>query len=137
MEETLGKLKRTHDSCSGAVNRLRTALHSTEERLQSHTKDANYLAQVAAKSLPKGLHCLPLRLTNEYYSTNSNNKDFPNMDKLEDPNLHHYAVFSDNVLAAAVVVNSTLVHAKVYHLASDILPVGLLINHCESAFVLL
>uniref|UniRef100_A0ACD5XTA1 Uncharacterized protein n=1 Tax=Avena sativa TaxID=4498 RepID=A0ACD5XTA1_AVESA len=124
MEQTLAKLKRTHDGCSGAVSRLRTAIHSTEERLQSHKKDANYLAQIAAKSLPKGLHCLPLRLTNEYYSTDSNNKDFPNMEKLEDPKLHHYAIFSDNVLAAAVVVNSTLVHAKkpanhVFHIVTD------------------
>uniref|UniRef100_A0ACD5YEK2 Uncharacterized protein n=1 Tax=Avena sativa TaxID=4498 RepID=A0ACD5YEK2_AVESA len=124
MEQTLAKLKRTHDGCSGAVSRLRTAIHSTEERLQSHKKDANYLAQIAAKSLPKGLHCLPLRLTNEYYSTDSKNKDFPNMEKLEDPKLHHYAIFSDNVLAAAVVVNSTLVHAKkpadhVFHIVTD------------------
>ncbi|VAI33522.1 hypothetical protein VPH35_090745 [Triticum aestivum] len=124
MEQTLGRIKRMHDGCSGAVNRLRTSLHSTEERLQSHRKDANYLAQLAAKSLPKGLHCLPLRLTNEYYSSNSNNKDFPNTEKLEDPELHHYAVFSDNVLAAAVVVNSTLVHAKkpanhVFHIVTD------------------
>uniref|UniRef100_A0ACD5Y426 Uncharacterized protein n=1 Tax=Avena sativa TaxID=4498 RepID=A0ACD5Y426_AVESA len=124
MEQTLTKLKETHDSCSGAVSRLRTAIHSTEERLQSHKKDANYLAQIAAKSLPKGLHCLPLRLTNEYYSTDSNNKDFPDMEKLEDPKLHHYAIFSDNVLAAAVVVNSTLVHAKrpanhVFHIVTD------------------
>jgi len=124
MEQTLTKLKETHDSCSGAVSRLRTAIHSTEERLQSHKKDANYLAQIAAKSLPKGLHCLPLRLTNEYYSTDSKNKDFPNMEKLEDPKLHHYAIFSDNVLAAAVVVNSTLVNAKkpanhVFHIVTD------------------
>ena len=34
------------------------------------------------------------------------------MEKLENPELHHYAVFSDNVLAAAVVLNSTLIHAK-------------------------
>jgi hypothetical protein len=103
MDQTLEKLKRTHDSCSGAVSRLRTAIHSTEERLQSHKKDANYLAQIAAKSLPKGLHCLPLRLTNEYYSTNSDTKNFPNMEKLEDPRLHHYAIFSDNVLATGVL----------------------------------
>uniref|UniRef100_A0A0D9XEW9 Hexosyltransferase n=1 Tax=Leersia perrieri TaxID=77586 RepID=A0A0D9XEW9_9ORYZ len=124
MEQTLGKVKRIHDSCAGAVNRLRAALHSTEERLQSHKKEANYLAQVAAKSLPKGLHCLPLRLTNEYYSTNSINKNFPHIEKLEDPKLYHYALFSDNVLAAAVVVNSTIVHAKkpvdhVFHIVTD------------------
>uniref|UniRef100_J3MYI7 Hexosyltransferase n=1 Tax=Oryza brachyantha TaxID=4533 RepID=J3MYI7_ORYBR len=124
MEQTLGKVKRIHDSCSGAVNRLHAALHSTEEQLQSHKKEANYLAQVAAKSLPKGLHCLPLRLTNEYYSTNTNNKKFPHIEKLEDPKLYHYALFSDNVLAAAVAVNSTIVHAKkpadhVFHIVTD------------------
>ncbi|XP_062194721.1 probable galacturonosyltransferase 4 [Phragmites australis] len=124
MEQTLVKVRKIHDSCSGAVNRFRTALHSTEQQLQSHKRQTNYLAQIAAKSLPKGLHCLTLRLTNEYYSTNSKNKNFPYMDKLEDPKLYHYALFSDNVLAAAVVVNSTLVHAKkpenhIFHIVTD------------------
>jgi alpha-1,4-galacturonosyltransferase len=120
MEQTLVKVRKIHDGCSSAVNRLHTVLHSTEQQLESNKRQANYLAQVAAKSLPKGLHCLTLRLTNEYYFTNSKNKDFPYVEKLEDPKLYHYALFSDNVLAAAVVVNSTLVHAKVYHLASEI-----------------
>ncbi|OEL37366.1 putative galacturonosyltransferase 4 [Dichanthelium oligosanthes] len=124
MEQTLEKVRKIHDSCSGAVNRLRTVLHSTEQQLESNKRQANYLAQVAAKSLPKGLHCLTLRLTNEYYFTNSKNMDFPFVEKLEDPKLYHYALFSDNVLAAAVVVNSTLVHAKkpenhVFHIVTD------------------
>ncbi|CAN6204803.1 unnamed protein product [Urochloa humidicola] len=124
MEQTLVKVRKIHDSCSGAVNRLRTVLHSTEQQLESNKRQANYLAQVAAKALPKGLHCLTLRLTNEYYLTNSKDKEFPYAEKLEDPKLYHYALFSDNVLAAAVVVNSTLVHAKkpenhVFHIVTD------------------
>ncbi|XP_066394519.1 probable galacturonosyltransferase 4 [Miscanthus floridulus] len=124
MEQTLVKVRKNHDSCSSAVNRIKTVLHSTEQQLESNKRQANYLAQVAAKSLPKGLHCLTLRLTNEYYFTNSKNKDFPYGEKLEDPKLYHYALFSDNVLAAAVVVNSTLVHAKkpenhVFHIVTD------------------
>ena len=58
-------------------------------------------------------YCLPLCLTTEYYTLNSSQHDFPNQEKLEDPQLYHYALFSDNVLAAAVVVNSTITHAKV------------------------
>ena len=46
------KVKKIHDSCSGAVNRLHTVLHSTEQQLESNKRQANYLAQVAAaKSL--------------------------------------------------------------------------------------
>ncbi|WVZ65340.1 hypothetical protein U9M48_014720 [Paspalum notatum var. saurae] len=124
MEQTLVKVGKIHDNCSGAVNRLRAVLHTTEQQLESNKRQANYLAQVAAKSLPKGLHCLTLRLTNEYYFTNSKSKDFPYAEKLEDPKLYHYALFSDNVLATAVVVNSTLVHAKkpenhVFHIVTD------------------
>ncbi|CAL5343177.1 unnamed protein product [Camellia sinensis] len=40
-------------------------------------------------------------------------RNFPNQEKLEDPRLYHYALFTDNILAAAVVVNSTISHAKV------------------------
>ncbi|KAL6844704.1 hypothetical protein ACP4OV_025363 [Aristida adscensionis] len=124
MEQTLVKFRKIHDNCSSAVNRIRTSLHSREQQLQAQKRQANYLAQVAAKSLPKGLHCLMLRLTIEYYDTYSKNKDFPYVEKLENPKLYHYALFSDNVLAAAVVVNSTIIHAKkpadhVFHIVTD------------------
>lgn len=118
MEQTLIKVRKIHDSCFSGVNRLKTVLHSTEHQLESNKRQANYLAQVAAKSVPKGLHSLTLRLTNEYYFTNSKSKDFPYVENPEDHKLYHYALFSDNVLATAVV-NSTLVYAKVYHLASE------------------
>ncbi|MBA0819785.1 hypothetical protein Gohar_027923, partial [Gossypium harknessii] len=77
-----------------------------------------------AKTLPKGLHCLPLRLTTEYYTLNSSQQNFLDEDKLEDPRLYHYALFSDNILAAAVVVNSTISHVKhpskhVFHIVTD------------------
>ncbi|KAI3963007.1 hypothetical protein MKW92_011237 [Papaver armeniacum] len=59
-----------------------------------------------------------------YYSLNSDQRKFPNQEKLEDPSLFHYALFSDNILAAAVVVNSTVSHAKdpakhVFHIVTD------------------
>lgn len=124
MEQTLAKGKQIQDDCTAVVKKLRAILHSTEEQLRVHKKQTMFLTQLAAKTLPKGLHCLPLRLSTEYYSLNSSQQQFPNQFKLEDPNLYHYALFSDNILAAAAVVNSTVSNAKVeenhvFHIVTD------------------
>ncbi|GLT47266.1 hypothetical protein SLA2020_209740 [Shorea laevis] len=124
MEQSLAKGKQIQDDCAAVVKKLRAMLHSTEEQLRVHKKQTLFLTQLTAKTLPKGLHCLPLRLTTEYYALNSSQRHFPNQEKLEDPRLFHYALFSDNVLAAAVVVNSTVAHAKhpsnhVFHIVTD------------------
>lgn len=113
MEQTLAKGRQIQDDCAVAVKKLRAMLHSAEEQLEMHRKQTMFLTQLTAKTVPKGLHCLPLRLTTEYYYLNSSQRKFPNQDKLEDSKLYHYALFSDNVLAAAVVVNSTVSNAKV------------------------
>ncbi|KAF2312675.1 hypothetical protein GH714_039525 [Hevea brasiliensis] len=124
MEISLAKGKQMQDDCATAVKKLRAMLHSAEEQLRVHKKQTMFLTQLTAKTLPKGLHCLPLRLTTEYYSLNSFEQQFPNQENLEDSRLYHYALFSDNVLAAAVVVNSTVTHAKdpskhVFHIVTD------------------
>uniref|UniRef100_A0A803NYI8 Hexosyltransferase n=1 Tax=Cannabis sativa TaxID=3483 RepID=A0A803NYI8_CANSA len=124
MEQTLTKGRQIQDDCASAVKKLRAMLHSTEEQLRVHKKQTLFLTQLTAKTLPKGLHCLPLRLTTEYYTLNTSEQNFPNQEKLEDPQLYHYALFSDNVLAAAVVVNSTITRAKdpakhVFHIVTD------------------
>uniref|UniRef100_A0A0E0AX31 Hexosyltransferase n=1 Tax=Oryza glumipatula TaxID=40148 RepID=A0A0E0AX31_9ORYZ len=124
MELTLTKVKQVHENCAAIISKLQATLHSTEEQMQAHKQEANYATQIAAKALPKRLNCLAMRLTNEYYSSSSSNKHFPYEEKLEDPKLQHYALFSDNVLGAAVVVNSTIIHAKtpenhVFHIVTD------------------
>lgn len=113
MEQTLARGQQIQDNCSAVVKKLRAILHSTEEQLRVNKKQTLFLTQLAAKTLPKGLHCLPLRLSNEYYALSQSQQQFPHQDKLEDPKLYHYALFSDNILAAAVVVNSTMTHAQV------------------------
>jgi alpha-1,4-galacturonosyltransferase len=49
--------------------------------------------------------------------------------ELEDPRLYHYAIFSDNVLAASVVVNSAVKNSKdpsrhVFHVVTDRMNLG-------------
>lgn len=113
LEQTLVKGEQTQDDCSVVVKKLRAMLHSAEEQLYAQKKQAVFLTQLAAKTLPKGLHCLPLRLANEYFSLDPSQQQFPNQEKLDDPKLYHYALFSDNILATSVVVNSTVLNAKV------------------------
>ncbi|CAH8388142.1 unnamed protein product [Eruca vesicaria subsp. sativa] len=124
IEQTLAKGKEIQDDCSTVVKKLRAMLHSAEEQLRVHKKQAMFLTQLTAKTIPKGLHCLPLRLTTDYYALNSSEQQFPNQEKLEDNQLYHYALFSDNVLATSVVVNSTITNAKhpskhVFHIVTD------------------
>ncbi|XP_047310365.1 probable galacturonosyltransferase 4 [Impatiens glandulifera] len=124
MEQTLEKGKQIQDDCTSAVKKLRAMLQSTEEQVRVHKKQALFLTHLTAKTMPKGLHCLPLRLTSEYFTLDSSKRNFANQENLEDPSLFHYALFTDNVLAAAVVVNSTISHAKdptkhVFHIVTD------------------
>ncbi|XP_073001909.1 probable galacturonosyltransferase 4 [Typha latifolia] len=124
MEQTLAKGKQIQDDCAGVIKKLRAMLHSAEDQLRIHKKQTLFLTQLAAKTLPKGLHCLPLRLSTEYFALNPGQQQFPNQGKIEDPNLYHYALFSDNILATAVVVNSTVLNAKnpsnhVFHIVTD------------------
>ncbi|TYI23750.1 hypothetical protein ES332_A06G186500v1 [Gossypium tomentosum] len=97
MDQSLEKGKQIQDDCAAVVKKLRAMLHSSEEQLRVHKKQTMFLTQLTAKRFPR---------------------------KLEDPRLYHYALFSDNILAAAVVVNSTISHAKhpsdhVFHIVTD------------------
>ncbi|KAL2483896.1 putative galacturonosyltransferase 4 [Forsythia ovata] len=124
MEQTLAKGKQIQDDCAAVVKKLRAMLHSTEEQLRAHKKQTLFLTHLTAKTLPKGLHCLPLRLSTDYFMLNSSQRHLPNEEKFVDSKPYHYALFSDNMLAAAVVVNSTITHAKdpsnhVFHIVTD------------------
>ncbi|CAI9755077.1 unnamed protein product [Fraxinus pennsylvanica] len=126
MEQTLAKGKQIQDDYAAVVKKLRAMLHFTEVQLRAHKNQTLFLMHIAAKTLPKGLHCLPLCLSTEFFMSNSSERHFPNEEKLVDSKLYHYALFSDNILAAAVVVNSTITHAKdpanhVFHIVTDTL----------------
>eukprot|EP01018_Ginkgo_biloba_P000884 Gb_01712 [translate_table: standard] len=115
--------------CAMVTKKLRAMLQSAEEQVRALKKQSTFLSQLAAKTVPKGVHCLSMLLTVQYYLRPLEEREFPSKEKLEDPNLYHYALFSDNVLAASVVVNSTVSNAKepekhVFHLVTDKLNFG-------------
>lgn len=117
MEETLMKGMQIEYDCSAVVRKLLAMIHSANKEIRALRQMTTYLIQVTAKTMPRGLHCLPLRLTAEYFSKSFGEQQqqpsnvYP--ERTDDPNLYHYALFSDNILATAVVVNSTVSNAKV------------------------
>ncbi|KAM3220568.1 putative galacturonosyltransferase 3 [Capsicum annuum] len=110
--------------CMTLARKLRAMLQSAESGLNMLKKRSAFLIQLAAKTVPRPLHCLPLLLTTDFFLQRYEEREFPNKEKLEDPSLFHYAIFSDNVLATSVVVYSTILHAKepekhVFHIVTD------------------
>ncbi|KAI3911703.1 hypothetical protein MKX01_029464 [Papaver californicum] len=124
MEATLGKASRVYHDCSSMATKLRAMTSNTEEQVRAQKNQAIYLVELASRTTPKGLHCLSMRLTDSYFSLQPEKREFPNQHKLNDPDLYHFVVFSDNILASAVVVNSTIVSSSekeklVFHVVSD------------------
>ena len=110
--------------CLTMARKLRAMLQSTEENVNAQKKKSAFLTQLAAKTVPKSLHCLPLQLAGDYFLHGHHLNHNIDREKIENPSLYHYAIFSDNVLATSVVVNSTVLHAKepekhVFHIVTD------------------
>ncbi|KAJ8767010.1 hypothetical protein K2173_012519 [Erythroxylum novogranatense] len=110
--------------CPTMSRKLRAMIQSTEDNVNSLKKKSAFLIQLAAKTVPRSLHCLPLQLASDYFAQGYQSKAYFNRAKVEDPSLYHYAIFSDNVLATSVVVNSTALNAKhpeshVFHIVTD------------------
>jgi hypothetical protein len=98
-----------------------------EERVRTAKLQEALYRHYASSAVPKGLHCLTLKLTGEYSSSARARQDLPSPDlapRLTDPKLHHLVLATDNVLAAAVVVASAIRNAIdpekiVFHVITD------------------
>lgn len=126
MEVSLSKASHAFPHCSLMATKLRAMTYNTEEQVWVHKNEAEHLIQLAARTTPKGLHCLAMQLTSEYFALPADERKLGNKEKAHDGDLYHYAVFSDNILACAVVVNSTVAHAAepekiVFHIVTDYL----------------
>lgn len=113
------------------IHKLKDTIFGLNEQLTKAKKQGAFSSLIAAKSIPKSLHCLALRLMEERIAHPEKYTDEGNPPKpeIEDPKLYHYAIFSDNVIAASVVVNSAVKNTKepwkhVFHVVTDKMNLG-------------
>ncbi|TYI12034.1 hypothetical protein ES332_A09G248400v1 [Gossypium tomentosum] len=110
MEATIAKSKSVTTDCHNVDKKLRQIFDLTEDEANFHMKQSAFLYQLAVQTMPKSQHCLSMRLTVEYFRDDSFDQELPV--KYSDPTLQHYVIFSTNVIASTVVINSTVMHAR-------------------------
>ncbi|ONK73876.1 uncharacterized protein A4U43_C03F480 [Asparagus officinalis] len=109
------------------IQKLRDTIFAVNEQLNKAKKLGSLSSQIAAGSTPKSIHCLNMRLMGDWINNPKKYKKLipnPNSPALINPDLYHYAIFSDNVIAVSVVVNSAVKSAKeprkhVFHVVTD------------------
>ncbi|KAM3286361.1 putative galacturonosyltransferase 9 [Capsicum chacoense] len=106
------------------IQKLKDTIFAVNELFVKAKKNGAFGSLIAAKSTPKSLHCLAMRLMEERISHPEKYRDEDPEPEFEDPTLYHYAIFSDNVIAVSVVVNSVIKNAEepwkhVFHVVTD------------------
>ncbi|XP_039132334.1 probable galacturonosyltransferase 7 isoform X1 [Dioscorea cayenensis subsp. rotundata] len=124
MDQTIAKAKASVSDCNNVDKKFRQILDLTEDEAHFHMKQSAFLYHLGIHTMPKSLHCLSMRLTVEYFKSPSLDREQSHGQKFENPNLHHYVIFSKNVLAVSVAINSTVMNSAessniVFHIVTD------------------
>lgn len=121
------KAQDSHYDISSTIVTLKNHALALEERAKAAIVQSAEFGQLAAESFPKNLHCLTVKLTEEWLRNpkhRSRSEENWNSTRLVDNKLYHFCIFSDNVLATSVVVYSTVSNANhpqqlVFHVVTD------------------
>ncbi|XP_057477602.1 probable galacturonosyltransferase 7 isoform X3 [Actinidia eriantha] len=124
MEAVIARAKSFTKDCTNVDKKLRQLVDMTEDEAIFHMKQSAFLYQLAVQTMPKSLHCLSMRLTVEYFRSPPPDMEQSLAEKYTNPALHHYVIFSNNILASSVVINSTIIHSEdrgnqVFHVLTD------------------
>ncbi|XP_009373741.2 probable galacturonosyltransferase 9 [Pyrus x bretschneideri] len=119
----IGESKENYDN-QLKIQKLKDTIFAVNELLIKAKKNGAFASSIAAKSIPKSLHCLAMRLVEERISHPEKYKEEEPSPEFEDPSLYHYAIFSDNVIAVSVVVRSVVNNSNepwkhVFHVVTD------------------
>ncbi|XP_010916158.2 probable galacturonosyltransferase 13 [Elaeis guineensis] len=109
------------------VLKTRAMLMKMDHKVQLARLRTLFYGHLASIGIPKSLHCLGLRLTEEYLVNALARSSLPPPEyasRLTNGSYIHFALITDNVLAAAVVVSSTITSSAdpekiVFHIITD------------------
>nr|DAD31536.1 TPA_asm: hypothetical protein HUJ06_010387 [Nelumbo nucifera] len=121
------KAQDAHYDIATTIMTMKSHIQALEERANAAVVQSAVFGQLAAESLPKNLHCLNIKLTADWLRNPSIQElanENSNSPRLVDNNLYHFCIFSDNVLATSVVINSTISNADhpkqlVFHIVTN------------------
>lgn len=118
MEAVIAQAKACRVDCSNVDKKFRQLVDLTEDEATFHMRQSAFLYQLAVQTMPKSHHCLSMRLTVEYFRYPPPDIDQSLAERHLNPDLHHFVIFSSNVLASSAVINSTVTHSKVWFVYS-------------------
>ncbi|KAF6158577.1 hypothetical protein GIB67_040091 [Kingdonia uniflora] len=125
MEALIAKAKTFQVDCNNVNKKLRQILDLTEDEAHFHMNQSAFLYQLAVHTIPKSHHFLSMRLTVEYFRSHSSlDTELLPLKEFINPELHHYVLIPNNILASSVDINSTVIHSKesgnlVFHVLTD------------------
>ncbi|KAG5039382.1 hypothetical protein JHK85_011858 [Glycine max] len=121
------KAQDIHYDIATTIVTMKSHIQALEERANAAIVQSTVFGQIAAEAVPKSLHCLNVKLMSDWLkmpSLQEFSDERKNSPRLVDNNLYHFCIFSDNVLATSVVVNSTVSNADhpkqlVFHIVTN------------------
>ncbi|XP_078442584.1 putative galacturonosyltransferase 5 [Wolffia australiana] len=110
MDGSLSRAGRAYPDCTAMVAKLRSMMDISEEQLTAQKRQVSFLMGLAPRTISKGLHCLSMTLTSQYFELKPEARGPTKkaQARARRSDLYHVAIFSDNVLACSVVVKSMI-----------------------------
>ncbi|KAK1388771.1 Hexosyltransferase [Heracleum sosnowskyi] len=107
--------------------RTKAMIASMEHKVQSARRHEFIYWHLASHGVPKSLHCLHLKLAEEYAVNAIARSSLPSpeyVSRLTDPSFYHIVLLTDNVVAASVSITSAIKNSvspekMVFHLVTD------------------
>ncbi|EEF41996.1 probable galacturonosyltransferase 15 [Ricinus communis] len=125
--ELVKEMTSTRQDIKAFAFRTKAMLSKMEHKVQLARQRESIFWHLASHGIPKSLHCLCLKLSEEYAVNAIARSRLPPpeyVSRLADPSFHHVVLITDNVLAASVVISSTVQNSLspeklVFHIITD------------------